>query len=452
MTQYDADRFQATSLQAILAEGWLSFLRRLRSRRLRGPLLYTISSFVSVFVTAVSGLIVARWVLPEALGTWHSVVVILPYLSLLSLGLPQSGGRQFAFFSGAGEQTRALEVANVAFTYTLLWSIISILITVTVMFFAWNKNSNSQTMLAFVLFLIVAGSNPFSKFLHNLYRNGKEFGKLGVIQFVESAYNFISIAFIYFGGWTGLFIRYATIALLSATLRFFFCPVPLRLQFSWSVFRSLFKMGLPRLAITVIANLFLAADRTLIVTGLGKEAMGFYALALLAERAIGVMPLSLTQIVQTHMTVRYGRTKTIKSLQRITFLPVLFNAVVLLIPTFLAILLIAPFINAFLPNYKPGIDAARLTILSGYFSSLRTSGGLFGALDRMYGYMILSSVSLCLMYLLGWIGLELYGTIESVATAKVITMAFSAISINVMAYFYISNGDRIKENVVVVTH
>ncbi len=430
---------------------WATYSSQLKDPHLRGPFLYTSSGFVNVFAMAGSGFIVARLVLPEEIGTWYSVIVLLPYLTLLSLGLPQAAGRQFAFLSGAGEQKKAQELANTALSYTFLWSVVSMSIAVIVMFFVWSKGSDLQTRLAFVLFIIVAGSNPFKQYLHNLYRSGSEFGTLGAIQYVESVFNIVSIALVYFGGWVGLFIRYASIAFLSATLRFFLCPIPLRLHFSWPLFRQLFKMGLPRLIITIVAGLFLAADNTLIVTGLGKEAMGFYVLAIMAERAVGAIPLSLRQIVQVQMTVRYGQTKVINTLKRITFLPVLINAVVLLVPTILAIILIKPFVNAFLPNYIPGIDAARLAIVAGYFSALGISGGLFGAVDRLSGYMFLMLGSLGLYYLLGLLGLRMYGTIESVAAAKVLATAFLVLGINLMAFYYLNKkglGEKKSSNIV----
>lgn len=409
-------------------------VQRFRQLNYQGPLLYTISSVVKTATKVVTAFLVASLVLPEDMGTWQSIAVLQSYFLFFSLGIHIANGRQVAINIGAAEQEKATHYAQVTFTYVTLWSVINMLIVVGLGLYNWSQGADDKLLTAYMLFTLNTGSQPFVIALHNLFRNGDEFGQLGRIQLIEASLMVVSVFLVLGFGWQGFFLRNSVLAFLSAAMRFYWSPLPLGFRFDWPLFKELFWLGVPRLVNAYIYSLFAVADRTLIIANLGREALGFYALALMIQDGVGVFPRSINQIVGTRMNMRFGRQKTAHSLQRMIVWVLLANAVLLLVPIGLGILLIRPFIELFLPAYAPGITSAQIMLIVAYFVSLRAGGLALATLNRMRPLILGYLGGLGLLYVLGWIGLQYSASIETIAIVKLITIVLVTLYLNVVAY------------------
>jgi O-antigen/teichoic acid export membrane protein len=415
---------------------------QLRDEETRGPMLFILSSGIKSTTQMISALIVARLVLPEFLGTWNSISILESYLLVLSLGIPNALTREYALYRGKNDSEHALRTGWVGLTSSLIWASISLIVVLAVLLYSWLTHAEQQTIVALALFTLPVSLDPIISCLNDLYRGGEEFMQLGKIQLCETVWLVASIAIVAAGGWVGLFARYASVSLVGIVLRYVWRPIPWRLAWDWTIFKRLVQLGVKMLYETYIWGLVFVADRTLIAAMLGKTEVGYYALALSAQTAIVIMPISLRQVIYARMSFRYGQTAQANSLWRVTFLPVLFNAVFLIVPVAVLYVLVDPFIHAFLPEYVPGIRAAQLMLISGYFLCLQTSRSIFPTLNRMFAYNVLTSAMLILMWVLGYILISIFESIESVALTMVIVMAVYAIGVNLLAYRTIKSVSR----------
>ncbi len=410
-------------------------------------LAYIVFSGIKTMVQLVTGLWVARLVAPEDIGVWQGVVILQAYMAFLSLGVPASIKRAYAIHKGAGRDDLAINTAGVGLLWTLISSAISAVIVLGVMVYLWAQGYASKTMLAVMLFSIPAFFVPLMDYYESLYHGENRFRALAKVNFLSSLFLIISVGFVYAGGWVGLFARYASIPLVAVLLRRYWLAISIKLRWDRQVLLELVRFGLKVLVANYISGLLLVADRTLIATNLGSEALGLYSLALTAQTAMIILPSSFTQVIYTRMNYRYGQSGKLSSLKRLAFLPVIVNAVALIIPAIVLMILVRPTVRLILPNYVGGIPAARWMVLSGYFMMLRSSGTIFSTRDRMLPYSLLLLAALGCMYALGWIAVRQFGTIESVAIVKTITMALLALGINVQVYFYIAKSEGTESHV-----
>ena len=414
----------------------------LRLSEAKGPALYTGTSVGKSLAMTISSLIVARMVMPEDLGTWQGVALILTYIGFLEFGVLKGLNRQYALYRGAGETQLALEHAWSGGTYTLIWTVVDGLIMLLLVGIAWARGSDYKTLWA-LLFLILPGlTRPFESYYEVIYRSGDDFWELGRIQIVEIAYIMGSILFVYWWGWIGLFIRFATLSPLGVGLRYLRRPISFQLRWNWDHIVELAKIGLKVVVGAYIYGLIMVADNTLVLALFGQEALGNYVVASTAETAIMVVPAALAVVIYARMAFRYGQSGRVDSLRRLAFLPVIFNAIFLLIPVVLLCWFIGPAINWLLPQYAMGIPAARWTVLAGYFLCLTTSATVFTTLNRMREYTLLICVTLGVVYLSGWLAARQWGTLESIAAARAVSLAIYAIGVNLLAFWLLAKGEK----------
>ena len=134
------------------------------------------------------------------------------------------------------------------------------------------------------------------------------------------------------------------------------------------------------------------------------------------------------------MTFRFGETDNPASLGRIAFLPEIYNAFFLIIPSIVLWFALEPLVSWILPNYSAGVPAAKWSVITSYVAGLRSSVTIFQTLNRMKEFILLLVVALGLMYVFGWLGIQNIGTIESVAKVKLIVMALLTLGVNLVSY------------------
>lgn len=409
-------------------------LRSFSGEDSKGSVWFTVSTGLKTFVQMATSLIVIRMVLPEELGIWKSVVLIQTYISILQFGVMDGLNRQYALYRGAGKDDIAKEKAHVAFTFILLVSLLSGLIVLIIAGVFWFRSSNSKTLIALLLFTLQAMATPLWHYYDTLYRSGHKFSTLGWIQFGESVFLVGSLLLIYFWGWLGMFIRYATVFPVGLLLRYYFRPIPIRIMINWKSLINLSKIGLKVLFSNYLFSLLIVADTTLIAVYLGQEQLGIYSVAITIGGAFLFFPNAVNMIMFSRMAYRIGQSNNAASLRRLAFLPELYNAILLFIPTVILWFTLEPLIIWALPKYIGGITSAKWMVVTGYIMGLNSSGKVFQALNRMKEYIFLLIGALGLMYILGWLGIRNTGTIESVAKVKMVVIVFLTLGINIVSY------------------
>ena len=142
----------------------------------------TFANLTNSVIAIVTGLIVARWMIPEELGVFNSFSIFTSYIILAQLGIPSGLSRELPFYFGKNEPGKAQEFASTAKYFLLLISVIvfSICFFASIYFFICNN-------FTYALGALVVGATSFqgiyiSKYLKVLYRSEKHFYFLSKIQ------------------------------------------------------------------------------------------------------------------------------------------------------------------------------------------------------------------------------------------------------------------------------
>jgi O-antigen/teichoic acid export membrane protein len=400
----------------------------------KGSIWFTTSTVIKTVVQLTTSMLVARWVFPENFGIWKSVVLIQAYINVLQLGIVEGLNRQYALYRGAGKDKVALDIAQAAFTFILLISLLSGVIVLIILGVFWFRGSNPKTLIALLFFTLQAIATPLWNYYDILFRSGQKFRTLGWIQFGEALYLIFSLVFVFFGGWMGMFVRFATIFPVGLLLRYLFRPIPVKLKFNFESLIDLSKIGLKVMLSVYIYGLVMVADRTLIASYLGQEALGIYSVAVTLGGALAVIPNAINKILFSRMTFRFGESDNAASLGRIAFLSEIYNALFLIVPTIALWFALEPLVSWALPAYTAGVMAAKWLVIESYIAGLRSSVTVFQTLNRMKEFILLLVVALGLMYVFGWLGIQNIGTIESVAKVKLIVMALLTLGVNLVSY------------------
>lgn len=417
-------------------------LHEIKSEESKQSVWFTTSSALKTLIQMVTSLIVARMILPENIGIWKSIVLIQSYINILQLGVLEGLNRQYPLYKGAGKDQSAIERAHVAYTYMIYVSILSGIIVLILATIFLVRGSGTKTLVAILLFTLQAISTPLWKYDDILYRTERDFSSLGWIQFAESIYLIISLIFVYFGDWLGMMIRFSLIFPVGLLLREIYRPIPVDTKFNKQYFIEMVKIGWKVMLSVYLYGILMVADTTIIAMVLGQKQLGYYTVAVTIRGAIVVFPNAINKILYPRMAFRYGKTKTPAELKKIAFLPVFYNALILLVPTIFLWFTLDPLVTVILPQYTNGISAAKWMVIASYFMGLRSSVLIFRTLNRIETEIVLILASIVLMYLLGLWSANTFGSITSVSIANMAVMGLLTIGLNIYAYQMVNGTER----------
>src|SRR5690554_4139486 len=72
------------------------------------------SNLINNALSIVSGLLVAKWLLPSELGSFNSFTLITGYVILIQMGIPSGLSRELPFYLGKNDKKEAYNYAAVA--------------------------------------------------------------------------------------------------------------------------------------------------------------------------------------------------------------------------------------------------------------------------------------------------------------------------------------------------
>lgn len=168
-------------------------------------------------------------VLPEDIGVWKSVLLIQTYVNILYIGIAEGLNRQYSLYSGSGDTDKALDRAQVAFSYMLIVSLISALIVFVIGILFWVRGSDPKVILALVFFALHAIATPLWNYYDVLFRSGQRFSRLAWIQLWETIYILVSMVLVYLYNSQGMLVCFGTIIPFGVVIRLLLRPTPIQI-------------------------------------------------------------------------------------------------------------------------------------------------------------------------------------------------------------------------------
>ena len=326
------------------------------------------SNIISNALNIIAGLFVAKWLLPEELGSFNTFTIFTGYIILIQLGIPSALSRELPYFLGGGEKETALRLTAVSqYWQKALGNLCLFTGFFLSGFFTWQENYETAAGALVVGFLTWQGLYV-TKYLKVLFRTNRDFNKLSWITMINAAVAFAGIYFVYLYGFYGLCLRAILSVLVDFAITYKWRPIKVRAEWDKTSFLELLKLGLPMFAVASIYGLWPLLQRTLVLTLGGTKALGLFALAIMVQNSMTTVTASLSSVMYPTMTTAWGKGLRLGEILKELLKPfgIAFVLFLLLIPV--GWWLLPLFVKEFLPNYSGGIAAGQWMLIVGLFS------------------------------------------------------------------------------------
>ncbi len=330
------------------------------------------SGALSILMTATRSVLVLRILGPATLGIWKSVMLLYVGVAAFRLGVLRGMSLRVPVLEGQGKQDEARAVANTAGGFMIVLGAAAALAVTGAALLAGDAPYRTALVLMAVILFI---AQPLD-LLRELAAARHRFSLRANEMVLTAATDLVAaVALSWWFGLSGI----ALAGVISVLLPFLYLwrgtgfHFPLRFHFA--SLRGLVGSGFPYMAAEGAMYYLRYIDILIISLLLGPVYVGYYGLAVLVlEFSTALTKSSVSQLVMPHLLREYGRVGSATGVA--VFYEVPARLISYLLPPLLGVasLLIPLLVGLFLPQYLPGIPAAQIVLLGGFFLTLH--GGL----------------------------------------------------------------------------
>lgn len=356
---------------------------------------FALGNQISTILRFIGGLLQARFVLPEVLGKFNSITMVLEYLSMSELGIISALGREYPYHIGKGEKDKGLALAATA----LYWSLILTLITSVVMlilcgYYLWVKDF--EMAIGFLANVISAFYLYYSiSFLTQTYRTSHQFVTLAKISVTQNVLALGFLVFVYWYGFYGLLLRAVLSAVTYTIMVYLWRPIRVRPKWDWKNLLHLSKVGFPIFLMGQLYARWTTINSTLVLWLADRRSLGLYAIVTTFTGSLEILPNAIAQVFYPRLSEEYGKTNNPLRLLSMMKKPILISFGLITGLCILVFPLLPYLIKLLLPNYVDAILAAQV----GLFIAIVDSGTtpmrtIFNVIRRqdLFFYSILSGI------------------------------------------------------------
>jgi O-antigen/teichoic acid export membrane protein len=418
------------------APAWASLWERwtpAASRRLIGRV--TTQGTVVWFVLAVGAVNVSsllgnglafRWVDPASMGTWHTLLLLSSYLTVVRLGLINGLGRELPFALGSGDLLRARRIVATSLFYSIACSALVSVTFIVMWGFFWS--SGPAWRLALPAMAVVSGSGLYLAFLQATFRSDSDFKRLARVHWVQAGVGLLLPPMVYAFGFAGLCLHAAFSALVVMGFAHAVRPIRVGPRFEPALAGQLLVTGLPLFVASYLQTLALGFDRVILLHRGDVETVGYYAPALAVVAAMGIVPGAVSSYVYPRMSYALGQGRTQGALRRMA-LTAGAASIAAGLPVAVAGWYAAPSVIArFFPQYMPSIPAVRWSLLSGLLWSLSPAASLLGSLKAWRSLSVYVALVLLTRWTFPWFLSQVYDPLDGVARGNVLAAALAGVA------------------------
>lgn len=374
-----------------------------------------IGIFLSIFTKGILG--------PLGAGYFAMIKVFSSYGAFSDLGTRDAMLREVAQAVGAGNQKEAEKARDTVFTFTVLASLIVIVVfTVISIFFVKDPLLKNGILLAGFLVLVTQLYN-FSLTFMRILKKVSHLSLTIVINILGVA--LFSILGAYFLGVLGLIAGLIITTFLSAFFAYWLSGMCLRFYWNAGEVWRMIRIGFPLVLAGYALDTFLVVDTIMIGKMIGYTELGFYTIALMSIQQINSLGRFSQIILLPHIQEKYGKTKELSDTKSlfvkstttlVYFLPVIIALVFFGVPVV---------VHYFLPKFNSGLAAMRILVTAYYFVAVNEMSGTILFTINKQARAIPIFVAMIVMAIgLNYLFIKTKGGIEGVALATTIAYFF----------------------------
>jgi O-antigen/teichoic acid export membrane protein len=330
---------------------------------------YSLSTFMTQAIGVVTSLALRKFLLPESMGVWTTVMLVVNYALFAELGIFTAVQVRIPFLRGQDDYHKIESLRNMAFTLAAVLSFLAL-----VLFFLaswWLKSRYPESVIAGIRMapFIISGTLVYNLYV-TLLRADKLFGLLSRL-IVFNAAAMCVLVLLCAGSFKEQGVYWA--AFLAAAVSCAYAQLKVRYRVSWEFkpreYWALLKIGFPIIAGGVLYTLLISIDKLVIINMIGPRELGFYSIALLAFTYVNAFPKILSTVIFPRMQEEFGRVQCRKSMIPYVTGPALIGAVfypVILVCVYYGLPVVVHYL---LPKYIPGIPSMKIILIGCFFVS-----------------------------------------------------------------------------------
>lgn len=337
-----------------------------------------------------SALLVMRWVSPDRLGFWNSIILFQSYSIFAQLGVFTGLSRELPYLLGKKENELAHQYAQIAQFVAHFLMYASILIGFVVLLFLATKGFDNIRMASALVLIISISLNFYQNYLIVTFRSNQAFKNLSIVYLIQFPLLVISLLFVYLWGYNGFLLRHLLISISLTFLCYLYRPLNIKSVYIRRKFFDLIKIGFPFFSFAYIQTLTSSFTRIALLSFSNVLMVGLFSPALAVISAMMMIPTTIAQYLAPRMSFAYGETDSKRKIwnyvRKSSFL-----IITILLPLVLIGYFILPdFIRLIFPEYIAGTFAARMVLISGLFNALTISNNSLLSIRAMKPFMFLT--------------------------------------------------------------
>jgi O-antigen/teichoic acid export membrane protein len=367
---------------------------------------YAASSVAKAALGFVATMVTMKTVAPGHLGLWNSMSLATTYSAFLQAGVNNGLNRELPFHLGAGDERQARRLAGTALSFTAASCVLALAGGLAALLIFRDQGTAFAAAIAVETIAVLCFF--YQSYLTVTFRSTTSFKALAKVEFAGVAIGLAALPLVYYFSYYGMLWRIAVISVIGIAMLHLVRPIHVGLEWDGESLRRLLKTGLPIFALFYVESTFSTFDRLFLLETAGLEQVGFYSLAMMAQQAMMVVPLSIAMYMYPRMTYHWGHDGSRRALWGRAWKTSAAAAAIMLPVAVAGYLALPWFVSSFVPRYVPGITAAQIMLVGALFSGSAIGVNALWSM-KAWKYMTAYQLGGAGLRALGpYVGLQLY--------------------------------------------
>jgi len=320
------------------------------------------SNIASSLLTAIGGLLVARFLGPEETGSFRAFTIPLTYLIFLHLGTWDGLWRQIPYYVGKEMPEQVDALASAAGAFNLF---VSVGVSCGFMCCAAYSlaHHNLYGVFGWLSQAFFCWGVFYGGYLTSTYRTLHHFVTLARIQVAATILTFAMVFLLPFLRFYGLCARVAFPSALAVWLYHRNRPLRVSYRFDTKALSELIKIGLPfSFWGNLYTSVWTATESALVLSLDGVTALGLFSVASVMRGALDSLPMAILQVLHPRIVTAFARDGSVRNANaRIAWVTVGLTGFMVVLAVVVPFLLDI-FVPYFIPKYVTGIPVMKVCL------------------------------------------------------------------------------------------
>lgn len=313
-------------------------------------------------LTAIGGVLVARFLGPEETGSFRAFTIPLTYLIFLHFGTWDGLWRQIPYFVGKEMPGQVDRLASAAGAFNLFVSVV-----VSCGFICCAAYSlahhNLYGVFGWLSQVLCCWAVFYGGYLTSTYRTLHHFVSLARIQMAQTVLTFGMVFLLPFLKFYGLCARAAFPSFLAVWLYHRNRPLKVSYRFDTKALWELIKIGLPfSFWGNLYTSVWTATESAMVLSLSGVSALGLFSVAAVMGSAVNALPMAIWQVLTPRVVTAFARDGSVRNANaRVIWVTVALVGFMIIL-AYAGSFLLDIFVPYFIPKYVAGIPVMKVCL------------------------------------------------------------------------------------------